>query len=129
MGRDRASELLRDGRSGPPRAVIFDFNGTLSRDEPIIFRILSDLFSEPGRPLLPEEYFGTLAGLSDAEIVRRVLGPDYPEVEQIVRERVARYLTVVSDGSTVPEGARAAVSYAAAKVPVGVVSSAVRREI
>ena len=52
------------------RAVIFDFNGTLSHDEPILLAIFQELFAEYGRPLSAEEYFDELAGLSDPEIVR-----------------------------------------------------------
>ena len=32
------------------RAVVFDFNGTLSDDEPILLRIYQELFAEHGRP-------------------------------------------------------------------------------
>jgi beta-phosphoglucomutase-like phosphatase (HAD superfamily) len=52
----------------PARAVIFDFNGTLSHDEPILCEIFSELFAEHGRPLSVQEYFDELAGLSDPEI-------------------------------------------------------------
>ena len=54
----------------PVRAVIFDFNGTLSHDEPILCEIFCELFAEHGRPLSTQEYFDELAGLSDPEIVR-----------------------------------------------------------
>jgi pimeloyl-ACP methyl ester carboxylesterase len=49
----------------PVRAVIFDFNGTLSHDEPILCEIFCELFAEHGRPLSAQEYFDELAGLSD----------------------------------------------------------------
>jgi beta-phosphoglucomutase-like phosphatase (HAD superfamily) len=38
------------------RAVAFDFNGTLSDDEPIMYRIYRDLFAEHGRPISREQY-------------------------------------------------------------------------
>jgi len=118
-----------DSQMPRARAVIFDFNGTLSQDEPIIYEILAELFREHARPLSRREYFAELAGLSDPEIVRAWLGPDHPALDVVVEERIARYCAAVSDGSTVPEGVRAALRYAAAKVPVGIVSSATRREI
>lgn len=44
------------------RAVVFDFNGTLSHDEPLLYAIYAALFAEHGRPLTREDYFGRLAG-------------------------------------------------------------------
>ena len=73
------------------RAVCFDFNGTLSHDEPILCEIFVELFAEHGKPLSAQEYFDQLAGLSDPEIVRTWLGPDHPDVDEVIDERVARY--------------------------------------
>jgi beta-phosphoglucomutase len=112
-----------------PRAVLFDFNGTLSHDEPILCEIFVGLFAEHGKPLTEQEYFDELAGRSDPEIVRAWLGADHPAVDDVIAERVRRYSLAVADGSTVPEGVRAAVRYAAARVPVAVVSGAARAEI
>jgi beta-phosphoglucomutase len=113
----------------PVRAVIFDFNGTLSHDEPILCEIFCDLFAEYGRPLSAQEYFDELAGLSDPEIVRAWLGRDHPSVDEVVQRRIAQYRERVADGSSVPEPVREAVRYAAARVHVGVVSGAARAEI
>jgi beta-phosphoglucomutase len=68
----------------PPRAVVFDFNGTLSEDEPILCEIFQELFAEHGRPLSTQEYFDELAGLSDPEVVRTWLGPGHPAVEEVI---------------------------------------------
>jgi beta-phosphoglucomutase len=111
------------------RAVIFDFNGTLSQDEPILAEIFCRLFAEAGKPLSAEEYFDRLAGLSDPEIVRTWLGRDHPEVDRLVAERIARYRAAVAGGSTVPHAAREAVRYAAARVPVALVTGAARVEL
>lgn len=111
------------------RAVVFDFNGTLSQDEPILCEIFCELFAEHGRPLSAQQYFDELAGLSDPEIVRRWLGRDHPHVGIVIAERVARYRAAVSDGSSVPEPVREAVRYAARRVPLAIVSGAARAEI
>jgi beta-phosphoglucomutase len=111
------------------RAVLFDFNGTLSQDEPVLCEIFMQLFAEHGRPLSAQEYFDELAGLSDPEIVRTWLGDDHPAVDEVIGERIRRYRLAVADGSTVPAEVRAAVRYAAERVPVGVVSGAARAEI
>lgn len=112
-----------------PRAVVFDFNGTLSQDEPILCAIFQELFAEQGRPLSRQEYFDQLAGLSDPEIVRTWLGADHPAVEEVIEERVARYRARVADGSSVPSETREAVRYAAERVPLALVSGAARDEI
>jgi beta-phosphoglucomutase len=109
------------------RAVLFDFNGTLSNDEPILCEIYVALFGELGLPLSAQEYYDHLAGLSDEEIMERWLGSGYPD--GLIAERIRRYRDAVSDGSTVGEAVRAAVRYAAERVPVAIVSGAAREEI
>jgi beta-phosphoglucomutase len=108
------------------RAVLFDFNGTLSDDEPIVCAIFQELFADRGRPLSTETYFSELAGTSDPEIVRVWLGAEDPA---LVAEKVERYRARVEDGSTVYEPARDAVRAAAAEAAVAVVSGATRAEI
>ena len=111
------------------RAVVFDFNGTLSDDEPVLCEIFRELFAEHGRPLSVQEYYDALAGLSDPEIVRTWLGRDHPDLDAVIAERVRRYRAAVGDGSTIHEPVRAAVRYAAERVPVLIVSGAARAEI
>ena len=108
---------------------MFDFNGTLSDDEPLLFAILADLFAEQGRPLSEEVYYERLAGLSDPEIVRLWLGEDHPAVDAVLAERIARYRAQVADGSTISPAAREAVHHAAGLVPIAVVSGAHRAEV
>ncbi len=110
------------------RALLFDFNGTLSDDEPVLYRVFAALFAEYGRPLTEHEYYGLLAGLSDIEIARTWLG-DRDDLDAVVRQRVNRYRAAVSDGSTISPERREAVRYAAARVPVAIVSGAAHAEI
>lgn len=114
---------------GRPGAIVFDFNGTLSHDEPILCEIFMELFAEHGKPLAAQEYFDVLAGLSDPEIVRTWLGRDHPDVEEVIEERIVRYRAAVADGSSVPPELRDAVRFAAARVPLAIVSGAARPEI
>ena len=108
------------------QAVVFDFNGTLSDDEPVLARVYEELFAELGRPLSPDQYFELLAGHTDEEMFNRWLGYSNDE---LIRERVRRYNALVSDGSTVDDDVRAAVRWAAQRMPVAVVSAALRDEI
>lgn len=111
------------------RAVAFDFNGTLSHDEPILYAVYSAMFSERGRPLTEDDYFGALAGLSEETIIGTWLGVDGPELAELVEERIERYLALAASGDTVHATVREAVAHAAGRVPVAVVSGAFRREI
>ncbi len=111
------------------RAVAFDFNGTLSDDEPILYVVYRDMFSERGRPLSAETYYGTLAGLSEELIIRTWLDVADVELAALIEERIERYLSLTEAGETVSPTVREAVTYAADRVLVAVVSGAFRREI
>jgi beta-phosphoglucomutase len=108
------------------RAVVFDFNGTLSDDEPVLARVYQGLFAELGRPLTEAEYFEQLAGHTDEEMLLRWFGRSD---DAWIAERIARYNALVADGSTVDDEMRAAVRYTAARVPVAIVSAAALAEI
>jgi beta-phosphoglucomutase len=110
-------------------ALVFDFNGTLSDDEPLLCELFMHLFAEHGRPMSAQEYFDQLAGLSDPEIVKTWLGEDHPDVEAVIGERVRRYREAAADGSTVHEHVREAVRYAAERAPLAICSGAARDEI
>jgi beta-phosphoglucomutase len=107
-------------------AVVFDFNGTLSDDEPVLARVYQELFAELGRPLTEAEYYEHLAGHTDEEMFRRWFGESRDEW---IDERVRRYNERAADGSTVDEGMRAAVRWVARHTPVAVVSAALLAEI
>ena len=113
----------------PARAVAFDFNGTLSDDEPILLSVYRELFAEQNRPLTDAEYYDTLAGLSEEAIIGTWLGVEGDALASLVEERIERYLARCGSGETVSAPVRDAVSYAARRVPVAVVSGAFRREI
>lgn len=111
-----------------PRALIFDFNGTISDDESIMYRVFAELFEQHGRPLSEQAYIDQLAGLSDEQIVTRWLGDDV-DVDGIVAERVRRYIEAVAETQTVADDVRRGVLYAAGRVPVLIVSGAAHAEI
>jgi beta-phosphoglucomutase len=112
----------------PTRALIFDFNGTLSDDEHVMEAVARDVFSRYGPAPTHDEYVERLAGLSDEAMVRTWLG-DRDDVETIVAERVNGYLERVPDGRTISRPMREAVRLAASRVPIAIVSGAARAEI
>jgi beta-phosphoglucomutase len=109
----------------PLRALLLDFNGTLSDNEPVLCRIFQELFAEAGKPLTEESYYGELAGYSDHEIIRTWLGRDDA---LLVERKIARYREL-ADRSTISTDARAAVWEAAERLTLAVVSGSARAEI
>jgi beta-phosphoglucomutase len=99
------------------QAVAFDFNGTLSDDEPVLARVYQELIPS----LTVDEYYARWAGHTDAYI--------FDGDTELIRRRVDRYNELVQDGSTVDEEVRAAVRYAAERLPVALVSAALTDEI
>lgn len=113
----------------PIRAVIFDFNGTLSQDEPVLCRIYRELFAEYGNPISDRDYYERLSGLAEHAIAEICLGPGDPRIPAFIRERIVRYRATVADGSTVTEPTREAVRFAGERARLAVVSGAAREEI
>jgi beta-phosphoglucomutase len=109
-----------------PGAIVFDFNGTLSDDEPLLARVYQEQFGELGKPITEAEYFEQLAGHTDEEVYTRWFG----RVDAaLIEDRIDRYNVLAADGSTVDQDTRAAVLFAAEHVPVAIVSASARREI
>jgi beta-phosphoglucomutase-like phosphatase (HAD superfamily) len=108
------------------QAVVFDFNGTLSDDEPLLARVYQEQFAELGRPITEAEYFEQLAGHTDEEMFTRWFGQVDPAQ---IEDRIARYNRLAADGSTVDDELRAAVRFAGTRAPVAIVSAAARSEI
>jgi beta-phosphoglucomutase len=76
--------------------VIFDFNGTLSDDEPILLEIFTELFAaQLGWQMTVEQYYGRLAGRSDREIIETAVAEqgagDAGLVEDMLRRRREMY--------------------------------------
>jgi beta-phosphoglucomutase len=110
------------------RALIFDFNGTLSDDEHLMERVTAGVLGRHATPPTHREYIDRLAGHSDETVVRIWLG-NREDVDAIVAERIDAYRRLVQDGSTVDDRMRAVVRAAAARAPIAIVSGAALAEI
>jgi beta-phosphoglucomutase len=113
----------------PVRALLFDFNGTISDDEWIQCEVYRQLFADQDRPLSAEQYYTQLAGLSDEEIIERWLGPEHPAAPRVLADRIRLVAARTSDGSSVSNEVRAAVREAVGRALLAVVSGASRIEI
>jgi beta-phosphoglucomutase len=112
----------------PARALIFDFNGTLSDDEHLMEAVTAEVLSRYGPAPTHQQYVDRLAGLSDEAMVRTWLG-DRDDLAAIVAERIDGYRRLAVDGSTIGPAMRAVVELAASLAPVAIVSGAARAEI
>jgi beta-phosphoglucomutase len=112
----------------PARALIFDFNGTLSDDEHLMEAVTAEVLSRYGTAPTHQQYVDRLAGLSDEAMVRTWLG-DRDDLAAIVAERIDGYRRLAVDGSTIGPAMRAVVELAASLAPVAIVSGAARAEI
>jgi beta-phosphoglucomutase len=122
------------GNRRPIRAVLFDFNGTISDDEPLLDRIYRELFAQLGLRLSTEAYYRELAGFSDPEIIERALKMNgtEPTPERragLLRAKVDRYKALAGQEPTVTDEVAAFVRAVAARVPVAIASGAVREEV
>jgi beta-phosphoglucomutase len=121
-------------RSDEP-AAIFDFNGTLSDDEPILFDIFRELFlTRLGWDMTPEDYSDELLGRSDREIIERAVsrhgGGTEEEVTELLRLRQGVYKQRVADKSPIAESTVGLVKLLAANdIPIAIVTGAQRDDV
>ena len=118
-----------------PRALILDFNGTLSDDEHLLDRLFREVLrDEAGVELTSEEYFAKLSGLSDPEIAERALAgagrPADGELrDRVLRAKVDAYRREVTTECPIAADAADFARAAAERVPVAIASGAYREEI
>ncbi|WP_233209368.1 HAD family phosphatase [Mycobacterium sp. ENV421] len=133
-----AREIITGWAAGPQPAVIFDFNGTLSDDEPILFRIFSELFGEHlNWDLSQQDYDRHLLGHSDREIVEKALeitgkitGADGHDVDRLLELRKHRYRDLVAGDNPIrPETVRLVQLLAEHEVPMAIVTGAQRDDV
>jgi beta-phosphoglucomutase len=115
--------------------VIFDFNGTLSDDEPLLLRIYTDMFLERlGWTLTPRHYYSRLAGRSDRDILEIVVEELDDDGEalrtELLAERRGRYRDLVMRRMPITEATLDLVRLLGAQdVPLGIVTGAEAEDV
>jgi beta-phosphoglucomutase len=121
-------------RSDQP-AVIFDFNGTLSDDEPILFDIFGELFRvHLDWAMTAEDYRDELLGRSDREIIERAVAlhgrGTEQEVTELLRLRQGVYKRRVADRNPIADATVQLVKLLADnEIPLGIVTGAQRDDV
>ena len=135
-----AHEVISDWATAQRPAVIFDFNGTLSDDEPILFRIFGELFDEHlGWAMTQQDYDSQLLGHSDREIVEKALqitgaqqiaAAHGRDVDSLLALRKKRYRELVADDNPIqPDTVRLVHLLAEHGVPLAIVTGAQRDDV
>jgi beta-phosphoglucomutase-like phosphatase (HAD superfamily) len=121
-------------RSHQP-AVVFDFNGTLSDDEHILFDIFSELFlAHLGWAMTAQDYRDELLGRSDREIIERAVARHgrgtQGEVAELLRLRQGVYKQKVAYHNPIgPSAAQLVKLLADNQIPVGGGTGAQREDV
>lgn len=128
-----AHGVISDWATAQRPAVIFDFNGTLSDDEPILFRIFRELFDEHlGWAMTQQDYDSQLLGHSDREIVEKALEitGGLGDVDSLLELRKGRYRELVADDNPIrPDSVRLVQLLAEHEVPLAIVTGAQRDDV
>ena len=128
-----ARDLIAQWAQVDNPAVIFDFNGTLSDDEPILFQIFGELFGEHlDWAMTADDYDRHLLGHSDREIIEKaceITGIDAP-VDPLLELRKRRYRDLVAHHNPITAETAALVRVLAEHdVPMAIVTGAQRDDV
>lgn len=129
----QAHELLAQWAEAADPAVIFDFNGTLSDDEPILFQIFGELFDEHlNWALSQDDYDRHLLGHSDREIVEKAIEITGArvDVDPLLELRKQRYRDLVAQRNPITSDTASLVQILARHgVPMAIVTGAQRDDV
>jgi len=130
-----ATKVLEEWLCSHQPAVIFDFNGTLSDDEHILFDIFRELFQlHLSWVMTDDDYRDHFLGRSDREIIERAVtrhgrGTE-DEVAELLQLRQGVYQQRVADENPIDDDTVRLVKLLADnQIPVGIVTGAQRDDV
>jgi beta-phosphoglucomutase len=130
-----ATDVIESWLRSERPAVVFDFNGTLSDDEHILFDIFRDLFgAHLGWAMTAKDYRDELLGRSDREIIERAVtrhGRGTPdEITELLRLRQGVYKQRIADRNPIADATVRLVKLLADnQIPIGIVTGAQREDV
>ena len=119
---------------GALQAIVFDFDGVIADSEPLHLRAFQQALAEEGIELTPQEYYARYLGFDDVGVFEalardRSLALGDRRVTALVARKGACLQQMMQEGSVLFPGAREFIRTAAAAVPIGIASGALRHEI
>lgn len=116
------------------QAIVFDFDGVIADSEPLHLRAFQRALAEEGIELTAQEYFARYLGYDDVgafEALAEDRGLAWTDrhVTALVARKGARLQEMMQSGSVLFPGATEFIREAAAVVPIGIASGALRHEI
>ncbi len=117
------------------RSVLFDFNGVILDDESVHRDLFAEVLAPHGVPLSLEDYDSLYLGMDDRGCLSAVWesqrGTPIPETTllELVAAKARLYEKRMEEGLPLYEGAQALIRDLARRVPLGIVSGALRPEI
>jgi HAD superfamily hydrolase (TIGR01509 family) len=117
-----------------PRAIVFDFDGVIVDTEPLHFAAFREVLPGFGIALARDTYFSRYLGMSDEEILRRVLSDQNrrltpEEVRQLLHNKNTAYRRRIEPGLRLATGAEALIRRASLKWVLAICSGSKRVEI
>ena len=116
------------------KSIFFDFNGVICDDENIHFEIFQELLMVEGLAITREEYFQDLIGLDDRACIREVYRRyktklDSKKMDYIIQKKNQIYHKKIVSDLVVFPGAINTVKKIYNKIPLAIISGALRNEI
>jgi beta-phosphoglucomutase len=116
------------------QAIVFDFDGVIANSEPLHLQAFQQALAEDGVELSASEYYSRYLGYDDVgmfEALGQDRGMPMPEgrVAALVARKSDHMQRLLQSGSVLFPGALEFIREAAAVVPIGIASGALRHEI
>ena len=120
--------------TGALQAIVFDFDGVIADSEPLHLRAFQEALAEEHLELSSQEYFSRYLGFDDVGLFEalardRGIAMSDRHVTALVARKGAAMQAMMQSGSVLFPGAKEFIRAAAAAVPIGIASGALRHEI
>jgi HAD superfamily hydrolase (TIGR01509 family) len=120
--------------SRPLQAIVFDFDGVIANSEPLHLLAFQQALAEDGLELSATDYYSRYLGYDDVGMFEalgrdRGMSMQSARVAELVARKGDRMQDLMRSGSVLFPGALEFIREAAAAVPIGIASGALRHEI
>lgn len=116
------------------QAIVFDFDGVIADSEPLHLRAFQRTLEEEGVELSAGDYYARYLGYDDAGLFQalardRQMAMSDAQITTLVARKAVRLQELLRDGELLFPGAAEFIRAAAAEVPIGIASGALKHEI